>query len=111
MYNLSRPRGGESMPTKPGLLSRGKIATNRHTTFSDEAEWVIERARAITEVRKMASGPRCKVGSRTPRLKFCRIPAGLRVSVLGASARQDIYLYTDAPLTVERIISEAWEKR
>jgi hypothetical protein len=105
--NLERRR---VMP-KSGLLA-GKKVNDRHSSVIDEAKIVVQIAQSLSDVTKIViSIILPKAGSRTPRIDFAQVPAGLKLIVRGTTAAQQFFVYTDNPDGVERAITDAWSRK
>jgi hypothetical protein len=96
---------------KTGLLAGSKVS-GRHSSVIDEATIVVQTAQALSDVTKIViSIILPKAGSRTPRVDFTRIPAGLKLIVRGTTATQQFFVYTNNPDGVERVIADAWSRK
>jgi hypothetical protein len=98
------------VPTPRGLLA-GPKAANSHTTVTEDAAVVIAAAKSRPEVTKVRNSIISGRGSGKPRLKIAPVNGGLRVTVLGTNATQDVYVYTADPPLTSNALRAAWGRR
>lgn len=98
--------------TKRGLLAGRKVNGRSHSSVIDEARIVIQTAESLSDVSKVVvSIILPKAGSRTPRVDFTSIPAGLQLIVRGNGAAQQLFVYTSSPEAVKQAIKDVWSRK
>ncbi len=89
---------------------RSSKVTASHRTCIEEARVVVKTAERLPNVTKISLGPikQIRRGAGRRRLKFGPATGGLRVSVRGTGALQEVYLYTKDPERTREAILEAF---
>jgi len=90
------------------LTLGGKI-TNSHSTLTETAEKLVEKAVRLELVSKIGIANITHVGGGRRSLKFLPITGGIKAVVRGSGSVQDIYIYTNKPeeakVELEKIFS------
>lgn len=73
---------------------RGPKISNKHGTYIDEAKKCIQKAKSMTQVRKIILGHIVPTRHGRRSITFKSISAGLEVVIRGGSSRQILYIYT-----------------
>jgi hypothetical protein len=81
----------------------GKKITASHTSVIDAAIPVVEAAERLPQVSKISLGIIKQVGKSRGRhrMKFLPIVGGWKVTVRGSSTVQELYVYTEDPITTK----------
>lgn len=89
----------------------GKKVAKRHSTVIDEAFFISNSALKYPEVSKVITGQIVAIRHGARRVKFQQVPAGLKVTIRGAGARQYIFIYTDDSDSVQKKLEDSWEEK
>ncbi len=71
----------------------GKVGGS-HTSVTDTALPVVDEAKKLAYVSRVILGPVTHIGSGPKRIRFTKIPAGLKIAIRGGTHLQTIYVYT-----------------
>lgn len=83
----------------------GKV-TASHSTMTEAAAEVANHAHKLTQVTKISLGEIRHVNGGRRDIKFQPILAGIKAKVRGTGAIQELYIYTNKPEEVARILTE-----
>ena len=89
----------------------GKKIAKSHSTVIKAAEPIIRSALKLTEVSKIITGEIATIRNGTERIKFTVIPAGLKIMVRGINARQQLFVYTNKPDSIQKELEQIWQKK
>ncbi len=89
----------------------GKKIAKSHSTVIKTAEPIVRSALKLTEVSKIITGEIAAVRNGTERIKFTVIPAGLKIMVRGINSRQQLFIYTDKPNSLQEKLEMVWQKK
>ena len=83
---------------------QGKKSTGSHTTLIGVAVPLIKKAEEMPEVEKISPGfIKATPGSKGKRgMKFTPVQGGLKIIVRGNSSIQEIWIYTNSPIEVQK---------
>ena len=96
------------MSLRKGVL-KGRKVKSRHSTFSQEAAFVIETAKKEPGVTRVVPAQITGRGGKRS-IKIQKVPAGLKVVVRGSTGAQIVWVYTSDQDSIERMLREAWAK-
>lgn len=74
----------------------------RHSSMTEQAMIVADAAVKLPEVKRVIHGVITPICSASSRIKFMEIPVGLKVSVYGKTAVQELFIYTTDVKKVKR---------
>lgn len=77
----------------------------RHSSMTSQAVLVADAVVKMPEVKRVIHGVITPIRSATSRIKFTEIPVGLKVSVYGKTAVQELFIYTADVKKVKQTLS------
>lgn len=88
----------------------GKKIAKKHSTIIKTAEILLRAILKLTIISKIVTGEIVPIRSGPERMKITIIPAGLKIIIRGANARQLLFIYTGQPELIKIKLEKIWQE-